>query len=355
MNNPGQIRPATAGPTFDPVLREDFAELASRVNVDALNGTRWLICGATGLVPAYLCDFLAWLRMEAGISMALSLWVRSAAKTAGRFPWLRRGDDVVVPDWSNPSQWELPEAEFVVHAASPATPAACVADPYGVLVCNALVTQRLVKAIPASPLRGLLYLSSSEVYGSGAGPVPAEEALGRIDPEAPRSLYPLAKRLGESIVHEGGRSRGLPVRVARLFHTYGPGLDLNGDTRAFAEFVAMIVRGEVIRLRGDGRARRAYCYLADTCAALLTLLLHPDAPHVANVGNPHAVLSVTDLAQVLMRLAGHPGAADEGRSSDVQSLSGDIVPDISRLTQLGWEPRTCPEDGFARTLRFHSR
>lgn len=344
------------GRFFHDLLRDDFAALAQHLELGLLRDSHWLICGATGLVPAYLADFLAWVRLEAGIPVKLSLWVRSTEKAAHRFSWLKAcSAEVVAPDWHNPYDWGFPEAQFVLHAASPATPAACAADPYGLLTCNGLVSQRLVETVPVSPLRAVLYLSSSEVYGNGVPAAPEEGSHGQIDPAAPRSLYPLAKRLGESLFQEAARTRGLPVRIARLFHTYGPGMDLEHDTRAFAAFVAMVLRGEPIRMSGDGRPRRAYCYLADTACALMTLMLHPEAPMVANVGNPAGILSVSELAHLLHRLAGRSDGMVGPTGGEVQSQSGDVFPNVARLEALGWKARTCPEEGFARTLHFHSR
>lgn len=348
---------ATRSLLFPKVIEEDYAALLGRVNVNELRGSRWLVLGATGLVPSYLVRFLAWLQLEGGIPLGgLHLWVRSVAKAEARFPWMRTvGAFVHVPDWNNPANESFPEVDFVLHAASPATPAACEADPYGLMACNGLLSQCLVEAYSRSALRAVLYLSSSEVYGTGAEERPVEENLGQVDPSSPRSLYPTAKRLGESVFFEAARACDFPVRIARLFHTYGPGLDLKNDTRAFAAFIAMVARGESIQLGGDGRARRAYCYLADTAAALLTLALCPKAPLVANVGNARAILSVAELAQLLTRLSGLSSEIECGQKGEVQSLAGDIFPNTAKLESLGWQPRTCVEEGFKRTLKHHIR
>lgn len=342
---------------FPRVMEEDYAALSGRVNVNDLRGSRWLVLGATGLVPSYLVNFLAWLQLEAGIPLGgLHVWVRSAAKAETRFPWMGKvGASVHVPDWNNPSNESFPEVDFVLHAASPATPTACAADPYGLMACNGHLSQRLVEAYSRSALRAALYLSSSEVYGTGTEERPIEEELGQVDPSSPRSLYPQAKRLGESVFFEAARASDLPVRIARLFHTYGPGLDLKRDSRAFAALIAMIARGESIQLRGDGRARRAYCYLADTTAALLTLALCPKAPLVANVGNAEAILSVLELAQLLTRLSGLSSDIECAEKGEAQSLAGGIFPNTAKLESLGWQPRTCAEEGFRRTLQHHIR
>jgi nucleoside-diphosphate-sugar epimerase len=340
---------------FHSVVEEDYSLLVESMDLSAFQETEWLICGATGMVPAYLVDFLGWLIVEHGMRMRLHLWVRSEEKAKERFPWYTAEFvQLHVPDWKDPSRWSFPSVDYVVHAASPATPAACAADPYGVQVCNVLIPQRMVDTLPRERLRRVLYMSSSEVYGDSSSAYPDESQLGVVELGAPRSLYPLAKRLGESIFMEASSVSQVPVRIARLFHTYGPGMDVQGDPRAFADLMGMCVRGESINLRGDGQARRAYCYLRDTLSAMLTLLMDPGAPLVANVGNPSGILSVTELAELLARIGGQQSPVSVAKKTDAQSLSDGVLPNIGRLMACGWKPETCPEDGFSRTFRYYS-
>ena len=166
-----------------------------------------------------------------------------------------------------------------------------------------------------------------------------------------RSVYPLAKRLGEALCHEAARSSGIPVRIARIFHTYGPGMDLQGDGRVFADFVGNAVRGEDIVLRSDGSAKRAFCYISDTIAACLRMLGCGELDLTCNVGNSDAVLSVQQLADLVIRLVPEKKlkrvVMDAGTA---QSPSSAVFPDTGRLQSLGWAPRVPVEAGFARTI-----
>lgn len=337
------------------VYLEDFHSLASRTNLNHFRNTRWLITGATGFVPAYLVRFLCWLNDEYSLGIQLHLWVRSVERAETLFPWAAKAADwmqLSAPDWNRPADWGMPDCDYLVHAASPATPAACAADPNGVARCNVEATAALLQGVIGSGLKGFLFFSSSEVYGEmGTDSRPGETESGLLDPASPRSIYPLSKRLGEALCHEAARSSGVPVRIARIFHTYGPGMDLQGDGRVFADFIGNAVRREYIILKSDGSARRAFCYLADTVAGLLQMLSHDGGALCCNVGNPNAILSVNELADLISRLG--PGNQLKKIVMDKkakQSVSSSVFPNVERLQALGWAPLVSAEDGFARTL-----
>ncbi|NBD39202.1 MAG: NAD-dependent epimerase/dehydratase family protein [Verrucomicrobia bacterium] len=339
MSNPvAQALPA--------VYAEDFAALAERVPVGALQRSEWVITGATGMIPSWLCHFLGWLNLEGGLGLRLRLVGRKADTIRRRFPWLEetRGRGHCLHQLNN---GRLPAgiaatADFLLHAASPATPKACAADPAGLFCANTLLSADLLGQADPATLRAALFFSSSEVYGEAP-------------PQSPRNLYPLAKRSGEALFFHYARTRSLPVRIARIFHTYGPGMDLDGDDRVFAELVRNALRGEALHLKSEGTGRRSFAYIADTVAGILLLLLKGSPGMTADVGNAAGVLQISELAQLLARLA--PGGPlsvhvrpDPART---ESPAPDRIPDTRDLASLGWDPRVSPEDGFRRTLQSY--
>lgn len=340
---------------LDKVHLQDFKSLASREDMNRFHGTHWLVTGATGFLPIYLVRFLCWMNEAHQLGVRLHLWVRSREKAVALLPWAASASDwltITEVDWKHPADWRLPDCDYIVHAASPASPGACAADPDGVVQCNVAATLALLRGLDRARLRGFLFFSSSEVYGDMGGDAwPDESAAGRIDPASTRSVYPIAKRLGEALCHEASRSSGIPVRIARIFHTYGPGMDLEGDGRVFADFVGNAVRGEDIVLKSDGLAKRAFCYISDTIAACLRMLGQGEAALTCNVGNPDAVLSVQELADLVIRLVPEKKlkkiVTDAGTA---QSASSSVFPDTGRLQSLGWAPRVTAEDGFGRTI-----
>jgi dTDP-glucose 4,6-dehydratase len=341
-----------------PVLVEDFQCLRDELDPALLKGTRWLVTGATGFVPAYLVKFLCWLNERDSLGLQLDLWVRSARRAGDVFPWL--GSEGVwmhlsVPDWRNPSSWEVPPADYIIHAASPATPAACAADPEAVRTCNIKATKVLLDMASRPSLKGFLFFSSSEVYGdTGPNAFPDESSLGNIDPRGERSVYPVSKRLGEALCREAAQNEGLPVRMARIFHTYGPGMNLESDGRVFADLIGNAVRGEDIILKSDGSGKRAFSYLGDTVSALMKILLHGGDGEAYNVGNPEAVLSVSELADLIISLVPEKNLKKQvSEEASAQSASAGVFPEITKLHNLDWQPRLSPQDGFARTLGYY--
>jgi UDP-glucuronate decarboxylase len=202
----------------------------------------------------------------------------------------------------------------------------------------------------------VLYFSSSEVYGQLAAdklPV-AEQQFGYLDPTQVRSCYAESKRMGENICVSWASQFGIPVKIARPFHTYGPGMALD-DGRVYADFVADVLARRDIQMKSDGSARRAFCYLADATSGFFTVLLRGGVGEAYNVGNPEQELSMLELARTVASLA--PQAASkvvEFRSpsdgSYLPSPVSRLTPDVSKLAKLGWQPTTSVITGFARTL-----
>jgi nucleoside-diphosphate-sugar epimerase len=267
-----------------------------------------------------------------------------------------RGDlEFLFQDVCEPLVW--PGAiHFMVHAASPATPRAFGRDPIGTFSANVFGTGRLLERAASQPVDGFLFLSSGEVYGLGNDTVipTHEDAFGYLDPTQVRSCYGEGKRAGENLCACYAAQRGVPATMARIFHTYGPGMPL-ADGRVFTDFVADVLAGRDLVMRSAGTASRAFCYLADAVEAFFTILLKGAPGRAYNVGNDQAELSVLDLAGLLAgldpgaRLGVRREAQEEGTYLASPIQRG--CPDVTRLRALGWAPRTGPEEGFRRTIR----
>ena len=150
---------------------------------------------------------------------------------------------------------------------------------------------------------------------------------------------------------------GVPAKIVRPFHTYGPGMRLD-DGRVFADFVADVVNHRNIVMASDGSARRAFCYLAEAVAGFFTVLFKGAVAQAYNVGNDRGELSILELARLLAGL--HPGSPlevvlDEAAKSPdyLKSKITRNCPDISKIRQLGWEPKVSASEGFQRTIQYY--
>ncbi|TBR25115.1 NAD-dependent epimerase/dehydratase family protein [bacterium] len=300
----------------------------------SLSGATVLVTGAYGFIGRGVVDGL----LGAGASVVAV--GRDAKKAAARLPG-GKNLRFLQGDVAEPLKFEGP-LDYVVHAASPATPKVYVGDPLGALSANVWGTRNLLELAEKAKVRKLLYLSSCEVYQTA-------------DPLSPRACYAEGKRMGETLCGAYHRQRGVPAVVARLFHTYGPGMDL-ADGRVFADFVADAVAKRPISLQSDGLDRRPFCYLSDAVRALLTLLEKGEPGQAYDLANDEAELSVRELAELMVRLFPDRCPAVVGGKPPAGYVPSPVrrySSDVSKLKALGWSPSVGPEEGFRRTVESY--
>lgn len=349
-------------PHFPPVIRQDLPEIARALDghVAALSGRRVLITGATGMLAGYLVDTLAYLNDVGALSSPcrLTLLVRSPDRARQRLGHLIGRSDVefVFQDVREPLSAGL-VADFVVHAAAPATPKHFLGDPLGSLDANTIALRNLLECARAAAPASILYLSSSEVYGTpDAEAIPTPETyIGRVDPLSRRAYYAEAKRAGETYCRAYHEVHGLPIKIARPFHVHGPGMRLD-EGRAVPTLLAMGLAGEPLALESDGRATRTYGYVSDGTVALLRVLLSNHQGEAFNVGSDRPEISMLELAQEIQQLFGRTEPVLLNRSPSNQTGKGAparACPDLSKLRQaFSFEPQVDLREGLSRIIRW---
>jgi dTDP-glucose 4,6-dehydratase len=150
----------------------------------------------------------------------------------------------------------------------------------------------------------------------------------------------------------------LPTYIVRPFHTYGPGLQAD-DGRVFADFAYNVIRGEDIVMMSNGSARRAFCYASDAIAGFFTVLLNGQPATPYNVANPAGELSVMELAELLVGLYPEKRLKVErrlppGDRNYMSSTFSRLIPDVRRLSGLGWSVQVAPNQGFRRMIEAHT-
>jgi len=270
---------------------------------------------------------------------------------------LERSDLICIEeDINNPL--DLPhKVDYIIHAASQASPKYYAKDPVGTLSANILGTAHLLELARSHQVEGFLYFSSAEVYGDATCTPTAETDYGYLDPLAVRSCYAESKRMGENMCVSWHHQYGVPAKIVRPFHTYGPGMRLD-DGRVYADFVGDVVNNRDIVLKGDGSARRSFCYIADATAGFWMALLSGENGQAYNIGNPDADISIRDLAGLISGL--YPEKSISVVCEDRKKIEGYlpslisvICPDITRARNLGWLPVTSLENGFRKTIESY--
>ncbi|BDC50928.1 dTDP-glucose 4,6-dehydratase [Bryobacterales bacterium F-183] len=339
------------------IREEDFRTIAAAsVPWHFLRDSRLLITGANGFLPSYMVETALHLNAHHNAGIQILALVRDRAKAERRLGPEGGGLRYVVQDVREPYAGPR-DVDFIVHAASQASPKYLGSDPVGTFEANVFGTRHMLELARDAKVQSLLYFSSGEVYGSiDPSRIPTgEHTYGELDPLNVRCSYGEAKRAGESLSICWWKQYGVPVKIVRPFHTYGPGMALD-DGRIFADLVADVVARRNLTLKSDGLATRAFCYLADATVAFFKVLLEGENGQAYNVGSPYET-SIRNLAGILCGLHPERGlsvefAQRERASTYLPSTISRSCPDIARLRALGWEPGTSVEEGFRRTIQW---
>lgn len=236
--------------------------------------------------------------------------------------------------------------DWVLHFASPASPGDYLAYPIHTLKVGALGTLRAL-GLAKSKGAGFLLASTSEVYGDPKVHPQPETYWGNVNPIGPRGVYDEAKRYAEAMAMAYHRTHDVPVKIARIFNTYGPRLRRR-DGRAVPTFIEQALTGEPLTVHGDGSQTRSLCYVDDLIEGIWRLLVSDVVGAPVNLGNPEEV-KVLDLARTILLLTGSGSEVIfTVRPTDDPEVR---CPDISRASSmLGWTPRVPLSDGLQRTI-----
>jgi UDP-glucuronate decarboxylase len=241
------------------------------------------------------------------------------------------------------------EVDEIYNLACPASPVHYQYDPVQttkVSVHGAINMLGLAKRVGAK----ILQASTSEVYGDPLIHPQTEDYWGHVNPIGPRSCYDEGKRCAETLFFDYRRQHNLPIKVARIFNTYGPRMHPN-DGRVVSNFVVQALKGEPITLYGDGSQTRSFCYVEDLVDGLMRLMgTPPEVTGPINLGNPRE-FTIRQLAEKVVEMVGSrsviefkPLPQDDPRQRQ---------PDISLAkSTLGWEPRVELEAGLKQTIAY---
>ena len=244
------------------------------------------------------------------------------------------------------------EVDEIYNLACPASPVHYQFDPVQTTktsVIGAINMLGLAKRLRVP----ILQASTSEVYGDPTVHPQPEEYRGNVNVIGPRACYDEGKRCAETLFFDYHRQHKVPIKVIRIFNTYGPRMHPN-DGRVVSNFIMQALRGEPITLYGDGQQSRAFCYVDDLVEGLIAFMNSPTAgTGPINLGNP-GEFTIRHLAEEVLRLTGsasriefRPLPEDDPRQRR---------PDITKArAALGWEPRIPLEAGLIRTIEDFRR
>ena len=241
------------------------------------------------------------------------------------------------------------EVDEIFNLACPASPIHYQFDPVQTTktsVIGAINMLGLAKRVKAK----ILQTSTSEVYGDPMVHPQTEEYWGNVNPIGRRSCYDEGKRCAETLFFDYRRQHKMPIKVVRIFNTYGPRMHPN-DGRVVSNFIMQALRGQEITVYGEGTQTRSFCYVDDLIEAIVRMMETPsDVTGPINIGNPHE-FTIRELAERIIEMTGakskirfEPLPSDDPRQRQ---------PDISMAKSiLKWEPKTQLREGLTKTIAY---
>lgn len=288
---------------------------------------------------------------------------------AGVPNWLSKRDGVKIlkRDVTKHKPSSNQNFDYIVHAASIASPVFYRKYPIETINANVqglynMLEYMLKRQKSKKPVKGLLFFSTSEIYGDPTeGNIPTPETYrGNVSCTGPRACYDESKRFCETLCVNFSRVYNLPIKIARPFNNYGPGLKLD-DRRVIPDFANDILHNRNITLLSQGSPSRTFCYIADAIVGYIKILMKGKAAESYNIGVEKPEISMSDLAKKMKDLAakhfGYSGKVVIKRDEDKNYLTDNPqrrCPQISKARKdLGYRPEISLDEGLANTLFWY--
>lgn len=324
-------------------VREDIERLAHELRRLGFGSSTFFVTGMTGQVGSLLVHAIAQFNRQNNDKIGFVGLARNEEKVQRLFeqdflcsPFCR----VIYQDICTP----LPElnCDYIVHAASITSSKAYITKPVEVIDTICSGTRHVLELAKRQEIRGMVYLSSMEVFGRIDATARLKESeLGYLNLQSVRSSYPEGKRLAECLCSAYAQEYGVPVKAARLAQTFGANV-LPEDNRVYAQFARCALCGEDIVLHTRGQSVGNYVYTADAVRAILLLLVRGENGEAYSVVNENTTMTIKEMAEVaaLALSGGKSRVVFEIPDSDFYGYAPDTKLRLSgrKLAQLGWRP-----------------
>lgn len=338
---------------------------------DLIAGKRLLITGGAGFLGYYLVQAIT--HFNAGVPtsrrVALTVWDNFSRGEPAWLSALAASKALTLRkyDLRHPLPADMGDFEYIIHGASIASPTFYRRHPVETMDGNVNGLRNLLdyaqrRRARGEPFLGLLFFSSSEIYGDpDPANIPTPETYrGLVSCTGPRACYDESKRYGETLCAVFGSQLGVPAKAARPFNNYGPGLKIN-DGRVLPDLARDVFAGRDMVLLSDGSPTRTFCYAADAVVGYYKVLLRGGAGEAYNIGIETPEISMRALAEKVAAAAreitGYRGRVVIGRSNDKDYLVDNPnrrCPIIAKAReQIGFRPSIGVDEGIRRLLLWY--
>jgi len=329
--------------TAQTIVQKDLEYICSTLKVEfgRMGGKKLLVVGGAGFLGYYLVQSVLHYNATAGAKAPIDLTVYDNY-IRGIPPWLSAFEGtphltLVKHDISQPLPADMPDFQYIVHGGSIASPIYYKKYPIETMDANVnglrnLLDYTLKQKSTKTPVEGFLFFSSSEIYGDPSPdkiPTP-EDYRGLVSCTGPRACYDESKRYGETLCVNFTQRHELPIKVARPFNNYGPGLKIT-DKRVLPDFARDVFANRDIVMLSDGKPMRTFCYVADAVIGYYKVLVVGKPGEAYNIGVETPEISRAQLADKVVAI---------GR--ELFEYKGNVVKKVDAVHLIDNPDRRCP-------------
>ena len=342
------------------IIQEDLKIiLEQNIEFEKLKNKSILITGATGMLASYYMYTLMYLNDKLNYNIKIYALVRNNEKLQSYTNYQERKDIIpVIQDVCEPINIGE-KIDYIIHMASSANPSTITTNPVGIINANVIGTLNVLECARVHNAQ-VIFTSTREVYGKMDEDKTEikEEDLGILNSLELRSCYPESKRMAENLLVSYSYQYGIKYKIARIAHSYGPGMIIENDGRIMSDLISNVVKNENIVLKSTGAAKRAFCYILDAITALFIITIDKNEDQVYNVANENEEISIKDLAYSLKDWY-------KERNIDVvfniQTNNNQYVTfkrtklNTEKLENIGWKPIINLKEGISKTVKFFDK
>ncbi|MFA6322099.1 MAG: UDP-glucuronic acid decarboxylase family protein [Candidatus Buchananbacteria bacterium] len=301
-----------------------------------------LVTGGAGFIGSHLCQYLL---SQSHQVVCLDNFFTGQRKNIE--PFLSNSHfELIEHDITQPFDLSVDQ---IYNLACPASPIHYQKNPVETVRTNVLGAINCLEL--SKKLGGIkvLQASTSEVYGDPSVHPQPESYHGNVSCTGPRACYDEGKRCAETLFFDYHRQDKVPIRVVRIFNTYGPNMAVD-DGRVVSNFIIQAINGKDITIYGDGSQTRSFCFVSDLVAGLVKMMANDDLIGPVNLGNP-GEFTIKELAEMVIEMTG--SASKIIYQPLPQDDPKQRKPDISLAkAKLAWEPTVQLAEGLAKTIEY---
>lgn len=322
-------------------------------------GHTWLITGSGGFIGSYFLDFIDYCNKNIFYEPDKVICIDNyKTGSISRIKHLLSNNNFqfINTDISKPiklSQY----IDYIVHAASIASPTYYRRYPIETIEVNVWGLKNMLDIAKEKNIKSMLFLSTSEIYGNpDEEHIPTSETYnGNVSCIGPRACYDESKRLGETLCINYWKQYGVPIKIARPFNVYGPGLRID-DRRVIPDFFKGAIYNKRIEILSDGSPTRSFCYISDAVAGFIKILMSDFNGEVFNIGNDEMEITMRQLAEKIAEIVCDVTVIYK-KSSDTEYLTDNPqrrCPDLKKArTLIKYNPSVNLETGLRRLFDWY--